>query len=465
MDFLKKIKLENRQNLAWPLFGLVFLLISRLLPLIKAPLSAFGYDYGFYYYAASNPTQGWRSVLTGFSGGFDNSIFHIFKFFHIPPEISLSLSYLIFSVFLGLSLYWFFIPKNRTVGIIAVFLYSISMVQMESYLMFLYKNAFALPFLILGYKYLMAKRWQPFVFCTAAILFIHRTTAIIYLLAIGFYSIWMMIKNKKWKLLTSLGAIFGLLFAACYFLLPLKSIIFNLIKNNNYLVRTGLFLPYNNPLALIWPMLILAMLGVFIYIKQKENILPFLFSIICILWIMFNLPFYRRIWIYFDLSLIIFASYFLSAAISKNKLPKSAVIVIIIVMIVFSSYRFINFTIAHKPLIIQSEIQELKNFNPASGMVLAVSANDAPWILAYVHSQRLGAPGLLEDPHTYQEWQDFWQGLHQREFIAKYPRPLYFYQRDWQLPPMGIALCLKPISKNFSEVNFACIEKKLGHTE
>lgn len=477
---------NNQNHFTYLLLSLSLLLTSRLLPLFKAPLSTFGYDYGFYFFAAKTAILPFAYSLSAtLWGGFNNPLFYFFNLLHVPPAFSLTLSYLIFSLLLGLSLYLFFGKTNKRAGLFAIALYALSMVQMESYLMFLYKNAFALPFMILGFKSIMQnadqyffgqnfwlkKYWLALLFCTLTILLIHRTTAIIYLLTIGMYFLWLMIKNKKWKLLITLSTLGFLAFGSWFFFFNLKSIIYNLISHNNFYVRTGLFLPFDNPLKIVWPYLLLAIPGIIMYIKRKKNALPVIFTAVSLLWLIFQLPFHRRVWIYFDLSLIIFAAYFLSFAVQKTKLPKSAVIaaprtfygigVIVLVIVIFLGYRFTDFTLAKQPLILPSQVQEIKTFNYPPGMILAISANDAPWLLAYTNNFRLGAPGLLEDPHTYEEWLDFWQGKNQREFISKYPRPLYFYQRAYRLNFGEVVNCLRPVSANFSKVDYSCLEKTL----
>jgi hypothetical protein len=216
-------------------------------------------------------------------------------------------------------------------------------------------------------------------------------------------------------------------------------------------VQNGLFLPGINPLSLIWPVMLFALPGLYFYFKNKLHPLPIFFLAVSTFWILFSLPFYRRIYIYLDLSLIIFAGYFFSIFTTKisahknYKLFLSGIILSLVSLFVWQ----INFSLQKEPLISAAEVMEIKQFNQHPGFILALSANDAPWLLAYAGNYRLGAPGLLEDPQTFTDWQNFWHGLNQSEFLKRYPRPLYFYQRSWQIldfPPN----CLKNISENFS---------------
>ncbi len=434
------------------------LILSRLLPLFKAPLSAFGYDYGFYLDALKNAQSlNWQDGLTAFWGGFNNPLFYFFNLLHLPPQFILTLSYLFFALLTGLALYWLFSPQNKTAGLFALLLFTLSLVQMESYTMFLYKHALALPFFILGFKFALEKRWGWFMASTCLILLTHRTTAIIYVLTLGLYWTGLFIKQKKYKPLMVGYALLILSLLFGFFFLNLQSIIFNLIRHNNLNVRTGLLFDQENILKYVWPLLPLALAGMVTSYKQKTHILWLILSGVCLVWLTFHLPFYRRVWLYFDLSLIIFSAYFLS---HLNWQKPSAKIAFGIIL-GFLAFRLVNFSLQKLPFIYRDEINELQNFHSPTGFILAVSANDAPWLLAYTNGYRLGAPGLLEDPHTYPDWQKFWQGQNQRQFIASYPRPLYLYQRDWQLPKLNLGNCLKPLSPNFSEVDFACVEATL----
>lgn len=459
---------------------MALVVFSRAAPLSKSPLPAYGYDYGFYLYAAeSSAFTAGQNFFSGLFGGYNNPLFLIFNQLRLPLEFSLTFSYLIFTWLLGLSLYMLWQPVNKRAGLLALLLYALSPVQMESYLMFLYKNTFALPFMILGFKFLMypkkqiltpdshepgdaldgfrqqIRRYWPFLLLSLLVVLAHRTTTVIYLLTIGIYFVWLIIRNRRWKFLVLFSTLGLLILGSWFFFFNLKSIIYNLITHNNYYVRTGLFLPLENPLKFIWPYLLLAIPGAWFYLKRREHPLPVIFTLLCILWLILQLPFYRRIWIYFDLALIVFAAYFLTVAIKNTRLNRS----LIMIVIVFLGFRFTAFTLAKSPLIRSGEIQEIKTFSQPSGMILAPSANDAPWLLAYADkSQRLGAPGLLEDPHTYAEWTNFWQGQNQRLFLFQYPRPLYFYQRTWRLTIGEAARCLKPLTRNFSEVDYDCLE-------
>ena len=66
---------NSLNNLAYLLIVLTFLLIIRLLPLLKAPLSFYGYDFGFYYYAAGHASWHLSDLTQALWGGYNSPIF------------------------------------------------------------------------------------------------------------------------------------------------------------------------------------------------------------------------------------------------------------------------------------------------------------------------------------------------------------------------------------------------------
>ncbi len=448
---------NKKSGFAQMLFALTALIILRILPLLKSPLGTYGYDYGFYLYAIKHLAPlSVNTWLTALWGGYNNPLFYLTGLFRIPPAIVLSELYFFCAVLLGLSFYWFFKPYAKT-GVLAVALTAFSIIEIEVYTMYLWKNLVALPFLILSFKFIHEKKWRALIFSSLAIALTHRTTLIIYALTVSVYLIIQLLRQKKIKLLTGLVVAGLLVCAAGFYWFHFKSIIYNLIENNNYFVRTGLFLEGQNLLMLLWPFLLLSLPGLYLYVKNRQPMIAPIFTAICLLWFVFQLPFYRRFLIYLDLSMIIYGAYFLGRFNYRTWLGKIALTVIL----VFLGYQAVNFTLIQFPLISPADIQEIQNFNRPGGFVLIASANDASWVLGYGHDERLGAPGLFEDPHTYQEWVDFWNGQNQRTFLSYYPRPLYLYQRTYHLPPFGVSQCLLPITASYSQVDYACLEKTL----
>lgn len=445
-------RIQKSQTKIWLLMLSLFTLLTfRTLPLLYGTFANYGYDYGFYLFAIKH-TQNLTlsSFFTALWGGYNNPLFYIGNLLHIPASITLNELYFFASLFTGLCFYFVFAKKNWQAGIFACLLFATSKIQAEMYNIFLWKNVLALSFLLLSFKFLEERRWKLFIFSSLMILLTHRTTAIIYILTLLIYFTHQFIKQKKYKLLVFGSSLITICLATSYTLLPIKSIISNLINNNNSYVRTGLFLENQNLFAIWWPFLALALPGIFLYLKNRRGILWPIFTTVCLLWVFFHLPFYRRIIIYLDIAVIYFSAHFLNQLNFRAWQVKTS-IGLIFIFLLFSAQNFIR----SRPVWISSpEIEEIKKFKTKTpgNFVLAVSANDAPWLLGFGNEIRLTAPGLFEDRNTYEQWQTFWAGQNQKEFLWKYPRPLYFYQRSYKLSG-EINNCLSQVSKNFFEYN------------
>jgi len=305
------------------MLALAALVILRLLPLLKSPISAYGYDYGFYLYAAAHAAG--LKLGTALWGGYNSPLFYFGSLLHIPATILLNEIYLLATALLGLAWLWFFGAKRWQMGAWAILLTACSLLQAELYTMYLWKTVLALPFLVLGFKFLAEKKYWAWAACSAVILLTHRTTAIFYFGAIALYFVYWQIRAKKIYWLAGEAA--APIVAAVLLWPTLQPIYVNLIYNNNEYVRTGLFLEGRSRLLLLWPVLLLGLPGLYFHLKRGKNPLLAIFFGLSVVWVIFRLPFFHRIWIYIDLSLIGFAAYFLGQIdFSKKKLRTAAAI-------------------------------------------------------------------------------------------------------------------------------------------
>lgn len=436
---------ETKAKNYFPLLLLAFtaLILVRLLPVIKSPLSTYGYDYGFYLFALNHATNlSISSFASAFFGGYQSPLFYLAHFLHIPSGVILDELFLLFSLSFGVCFYFLF-PKNKKAAVFAVLLAAASVIQSQIYNMFLWKTALALPLVLLSIKFLQEKKYNYLILTSALILLTHRTTAIVYFAALLIYGLFQEFKNRRFR--RFLGEIALLLLAAGLIYYFQAQNIYNFLHGNNA-VSEGIFIEDQSAWLIIWPFLLVATFGAYRYIKDRQNIFLPLLAAISLIWIIFNLPFSHRIFIYLDISLIAFSAYGLGNIKYNTNLKKAALSIVLI----FLFYQNINFTLAKAPLISPAEIQEIKDFrtNPPGQFVLATSAQDGPWLLGFADNIRLAAPGLFEDRFTFDQWEDFWHGLNRQELLWKYPRPLYIYERSYPLEG-EITNCLKPLSQNF----------------
>lgn len=447
MDGKNPIETKASTNTSlYLLLSLTLLLLIRVLPILKSPLSTYGYDFGFYFYAAGHAAFSWHDLSQIVFGGYNSPLFLLGHWLHIAPAITLTGSYFFAAIFLGLALYLLMKNFSLKAGVLAAALAACSLFMAESYNMFLWKETLALPFLVLALKFLMEKKPLAFFLSFVAVLLLHRTSAIILLLTSALYLLYNQLRDKNYIAILLELAGTAVLAAGAYEIFHLQSIINNLLYNNNPYVRSGLFLEGQNIFLLWWPSLILGIAGLILYLKKRQHALLPIFTALILAWISLKLPFYRRFLLYLDVSVIFFGAYFLGQINYSRKFMKAALVVIIM----FFIYRAGSFALAKEPLISSRQIGEIQNFRSAAPgqFVLAVTADDAPWLLAYGQNIRLAAPGLFEDRFTYQQWQNFWLGENQRELLWKYPRPLYFYQRSYRVSG-PVTACLKALSDNF----------------
>ncbi len=445
-------KLQSTKTWLILLSGLLVIILVRILPAIGQPLYAYGYDYGFYRYAAQHLAPlSLHTVFTGISGGYNNSLFYIFNFLGLPVDASLTASHFLFAVLLGLAIFCFLKKYGLLTAWFGTLLTAFSLVQLESYTMFLWKTGLALPLFVWGLKCARNKNYLQLLIVILLLLITHRTSAIFFLLSIGAHLLVTQIQTKQWKLLALEGSLLGISIAIFW------TRLINLWNNtftstDQYFVRDGIFFYGQNKLLIVWPLLLLAAYGLYRFYKDKQSLLVPLLGLTTLVWMLMRLPFYNRMLIYFDLALICLGAYALAILFHRYK-SNMVITGVLCVFIIFIGYRGAHAALTKPPLITKTELEELKNFktNTQVPFVLATSANDAPWLLGFLQNSRLGAPGLFEDTHLEREWQTFWQGQHMEEFLSSFPQPLYLYHRSF---PINLTDCLIPVSPHFT--HFIC---------
>ncbi len=84
---IPETKIKN-VPLIFLLLALKVLLLIRLIPILKSPLSNYGYDYGFYLYAASHASGlHLNNFLTALWGGYNNPLFYLACILRIPAGL------------------------------------------------------------------------------------------------------------------------------------------------------------------------------------------------------------------------------------------------------------------------------------------------------------------------------------------------------------------------------------------
>jgi hypothetical protein len=137
--------------------------------------------------------------------------------------------------------------------------------------------------------------------------------------------------------------------------------------------------------------------------------------------------FYRRLLIYLDIFLLIFAAYYLSKI--KNKIFFTIFIILNLVYISFfvkkTAYPQINF----------DEFREIQSIN-IDAYLLSTDEMNSPWLMGYSQAKQIISTGLnpTDNYWTKDEWNQFWRGSVTEEIklLKKLPQPLYIYHSDRQ---------------------------------
>lgn len=431
------------------LAGLTTIIVMRSLPLLAGPLNTYGYDYGFYLYALNHPpTLNIFNLIGSGWGGYNNPLLFLLHYLPAPAPAILNLSFFLITVGVGASVFYFYKRRSTQAAVVAVALFAFSIAQNQTYLMFLWKNQLALIGLILAFAFLIQKRYLWFSVASLLVLLTHRTTSIVLILTCGLYLLFEQVRAKKWKYLTlEFGGVI-LLLAVTWS--KIWSSVNAFMQVPNRALIDGVFLTSINYWLSALPYLLLAIPGLYFYIKKERHALLPIFVIVTTVWTLLRLPFYNRMVIYVDFGLILLAAYAV-ANIFRGKIWKMGIFVTLLLITGFMGVRFL---LQSYPLISLKDVAEIQEFSPIQpgSFVLALNGNDAPWLLGYLKNSRLGAPGLFEDGSSYEQWLRFWAGESQETFLQKYPQPLYVYERSFQLHG-PVESCLISVSRFFYKFN------------
>jgi hypothetical protein len=161
--------------------------------------------------------------------------------------------------------------------------------------------------------------------------------------------------------------------------------------------------------------------------KQKLLALIFVFSLLGAL---AQIVFYRRLFVWLDLMLIMFASAFLADWLSS--LWKFGIIKIAIILFcMFTVFSISRYTYLKQPLISVAEFAAVQAAGlTKSEYILSASSRYVPWLYGYT-DKKIIAAGMFEfNKWTYDEWLIFWLGEDQgkiKELLGRYQGEVYIF--------------------------------------
>lgn len=420
------------------------LLICALLVTIRAislpfGLDQYGYDYGFYSYAVTHTPLDSPAYFLGQVNDYGNHLFMVLNWLGLPQIQSLEFLFLLFSVLASIVFYFYLKKYSLFATALGSSLLILSIPQTLHYSMFLWKGMYGQLLLLLAFLCLQNSKQILALLPTAFLLITHKTTSIIALSSLGL-SYLFEVKKYRW---VTLGVV--LLFALIFlFALNGYEYIQALFKSD---IRDGIFMTIKEYLLYSWYLLPLAGYGIWHSIKSRVELHWLSMLVITSLVIIFQGVFHQRLILFADLSLILFSS----LTIHYLKLNYTYKIVVILVIAGVALNNLLVFSKDLSPQITQTEIVEIKNFskNHQGAFVLALSAQDGPWLLANLSGNiRLAAPGLFEDERSLVQWQNFWIQPKNTSFLNLFPQPLYLYEKSSKVYSEPWE-CLENVSENF----------------
>lgn len=414
-------------------------------------MSSMGYDTGFYL-ATLKAIGKFPNILPPHitdRGLLEATVpfFKLLNLISLNSEIMLFSSMIVINIILAGILYLYCKEEySKKSALIALILYSLSIIQYEIYWHFLFRTMLALLFLLVSF-WLIKKKTLLFLIPAVFIILIHKSTPFIFFLTIIIYLI--VKKEKKSLLITSLIIIVGMLYAINMVGVKISlDVIRNNFLNDTHMIREGNFINISEYILFSWWYLIFAIWQVYQQIKTRKINLPLLLFIVSGILIVFKFIFYRRLSIYLDLAAIILAGqaigHLLELHFNKHKTKAITVILVILSLITFQH-------IYHKASLIDKEefetIKNIQNLTEPETYLINLNPQYSPWLEGW--SERWAvSPGILRDRWQLQDWEIIWENNdlnYQMKLFNEYDKPLYLY--------VGSLVNFSPNEKCFEKIN------------
>ena len=430
------------------LSALFFIFLIRIIPYINNSIPL-GYDAGIYKYGVEKGLQNLDEwILTG---GLEPGFLYLAAFLKTFFSTNFILTYLLIFfciitgtiIYITTSKYW-----NKKVGLIALFLYSISLIQFKTFVFMYYKNI--LGIILILFSFYLYESYEKeitirkrkllislFIITGAILASIHRPSFYIFGIVYTIYSIVSpyeknIYHSKKLFINFLIGLsmiILGLLFYIGSFSSAITNMIEPVLEG---FVNTGEspgtfinILTYQYSILFYLPF---AIMGLFYQARKREFNLIFFFTIITGIIVYFEYFFFNRFIIFLDIGLIITSSLSLYLIMKENKLG----ILIPVIVILFSGFLIVNESIDTKPLINENELAVIEHLNntETDSFVMSTSSIYSTWILGYSNRTTI-APGLFDyNQNSLAEWEEFWitEDINYiKYFMNPYKTPLYIF--------------------------------------
>lgn len=355
------------------------------------------------------------------------------------PDFLLNFGILFFSMLTIFPLYLFTKHKLwREVALLSVIIFCISITQYHSFLLNYFKQILWI-ILMLSAFFLLEKKKYTLSFPIILSLFtIHRPTWVFFLVIFLIYSIGVTIKSKKVLYIAWIFIVIAWMFAIGMYIPFVNTLIIPLIepltttvlatwRSGTYLLKDDFWF-YN--LFIIIP----SIYTLYIYISKKKFDIYLAGYIWWLLWVWLKLFFYTRMYIFFDIFIIIFAAIWLAYI---SKYYKKIFFIFFTSFFILQSSFYLWYVYHNgKALIPQEElefIQQIPTIVPQNSIIMVTNSNYSPWLAWYAFHDTI-APWLFEwDIWDKSKWKTFWISNGNtkcnmlQESYATLNRPLYVW--------------------------------------
>ncbi|MSR76509.1 MAG: DUF2079 domain-containing protein [Candidatus Ryanbacteria bacterium] len=399
--------------------------VIHLIPLIRFGTHGLGYDAGFYRRHLIKPLVSFPNTLTpglGDDALLPRMVLDVLRTLRIPPDIILFGSHILLWALGTIALY--LLVKEyfgERIGLVAALLFSVSPIQYVAYWFVLWKHAFALPlfFLLL---FALGRRSYWAVLLALALALSHNTTTAFAIFVLG---IFLIMQPRAWRV--TVPAL--LLMTGIYLWLHPAATGFVSAR------PVGVFVPIEYFLWNIAPLLPFALLGAAQIARNHSPL--FVFTLAALAFPMAQLPFWERVLIFTDITLVIAAACGITLITSwllRNRESKLAISAILVCALFGGTYlALLNNRIRDwDPFIVPYEARAEINKIPkliGSNEKILTTTELAPWIFGWTQNNII-APGLLGDPHNHEEWILYWGDPNHTEaknFLDVYGDRFYFF--------------------------------------
>lgn len=432
------------KEIFWRFDWLSLIIISfftRIIPFFLHGSHPLGYDMGFYrHYSAQSFSSFPNTPTTGLASTdfFPRLLLDSLRIFISNPDIIIHLGLIIAFLFATLG-FRFFLSQyaGREVAFLGGLLFIFSPVQYVGYWFFLLKNYVALAGLFFSFAFLKdiedKKDLYSKLFFIASFFFVLLSQTTTSILGVMVFCIYFSFQITRGRAITKT---FFLLFSS----LSLGLLFFfrpTLFTKIITFQPTAIFLEWPEYLSLAYPSIFLFFSGFFYFHKKVffQYFLPTIFLFVVLLLSLLELPFYQRLFLFLDISILFFDAVILMFFIRNYSFfSKRLQIGTIFVAAIFMGFflgKFLSTIAFYHPLITPNETVEMQKNNSLTEKeaTILTTSDYMPFVYGF-SSRNVFAPGLREYKYNLEDWEKFWFEMTKKEkiqFLSVFPRPLYFF--------------------------------------